>query len=143
MNDIKEITFELLPIMDAAIQLASKYIKIQPFQSAVHNLQLSVYWFKEAEKELDKARIVEESLTSVDEEVQRNTKAPTLLGANDFFNYLSSKLIKLSMEVNYYKETHTLPPNVVYNLERGYDKLMETKFNLQIGEMYYGELTRR
>jgi hypothetical protein len=140
MNDIKEITNRLLPVIDAVITLTGKYRILEPLKDVTSGMQLAIYWFKTAERELE---AVQTSETLSTEEVQSfNSKAPTLLGTVDYFNYINTKLGEVNKELWQYKESTEFPPQVKYQLDRGYDKLMDSKFNIQLAEMYYETLSK-
>jgi len=132
----------LIPVIDSMLKLADKNIKIEPIQHSVHNLQIAIYWFKVAEKGLENigGETLESNTTSTNTLPVRTR--PTLLGNTDTFNYISTSLRTISEEVLMYKEQGGIPDLIKYSMDRGYDKLMEAKFNMQIAQMYYGELNK-
>lgn len=132
----------LIPVLDSMIKLADKNLKIEPIQHSIHNLQIAIYWFKAAEKGMDSL-----SGETIQVAVEATlpipfSKAPTLLGSIDTFHYVSSSLRTITEEVLMFKEQGGIPDLIKYSMDRGYDKLMEAKFNMQIAQLYYGELNK-
>ena len=138
---VNDVTTLLLPVMEATIKLTSKNMKVEPIQIAVHDMQLAIYWLKAAEKlnEQDK----QETLTTDSSSSLPVRKLPTLLGSLDSFNYINNQLKDITTSFFEYKENTEMNPSLKYHLDRGYDNLMNAYFNIQIAQIYHGEINKQ
>lgn len=136
-----EVMAELLVAINAGIHLTMRVPKIDVAKTAVHDMQLAVYWIKSAEQELDS--IGETVLvTGTNSNLPVITKLPTLIGTSDYFDFIQNKLNSATRNLTDFKEQTYLPETVKHKLDRSHDRLTESNFNLEIAKMYYGELNR-
>jgi len=139
MNSINEVIPLLLPVMDALLSLSEKNPRLEPLAHSVHDMQLAIYWLKTAEKGLDNQQ--GELLEGKENQTIQPVR-PTLIGNADSFNYVSKQLKSVTSDLYSFKEQ--MPFGYAKeHTDEGYKKLMEAYFNVQIGQMYYNELSRR
>jgi hypothetical protein len=140
MNSIPEVILKIVPVIRVTLDCYANNRALFPLQNAIHNLQLSTYWLKEANRSIPKE---DEIQTSPGEQVHiPMITSPTLLTTGEHFNYISSELRKIQNEVENYYETTTLPTSTYHKLQRGSDQIMEALFNLEIAINHYEQLRR-
>jgi hypothetical protein len=111
-------------------------------KDAVHNLQLTYYWWKEADTELKKYIDTPELIENPDDR-QYISRAPTLIGTKEQLDYIIDHLKNLSDDTQKYLEEYPLPMGVKYKVEQGYNNVMEAMFNADISTKYYEEYNRQ
>jgi len=139
MTSIFELLLQLPTVTDASITCFSKNPVLYPMKEVVHNLQLTYYWWSEANNELNEYKGEE-----LHEEGQKRSmvQPPTLIGANEQLAYIQSSLRTLGKQTQDFLEDAALPDGVKYKVAQGYNKVMEAVFNADISTKYYEEYSR-
>lgn len=142
MNSIFELLTKLPPIVETAITCYSKNNQLFPIKDSTYCLQLTWYWWKSADTELNEQN--KDDIVQQAEQVQElQLKSPTLISSTEQMEYMISQMELLSKGVQEYMATTSLPPSVQYKVERGYDRLMESLFNIQTAKSHHVELNRK
>lgn len=102
---------------------------------------MAFYWLGEAIKEAEK--LEDNEIVTEGEPVKPEVfKSPTIIGSEEQISYITSQLNLFSKQIDQYKREFQLPPQVEYNLNRGYDNLKESIFNMTIAKTYYDQTQR-
>lgn len=137
MNSISEIATGIRPIMEVTLECADKHPQLFPLKDVFHDLQLAFFWLKSADYYLTN----EESSESILHETQtKPPKLPSLINMEERFEFIKKHLRLLHKGVESYTTDLSLPPDVKYRIDRGYDKLMEAHFNIDIANNYYEQI---
>lgn len=141
MNDLHEVAQRIIPILEATIFLGNRNPRLHPIIQAVHDMQMAAKWLDTATKEQES---IEESTETIRQKanlkvVPVNLRPPTLLGSLDTFEYLDKELKRLNSDLHYFKEVQA-SPLVKYKLDRTYDRLIESQFNIELAKFYFDQL---
>ncbi len=140
MNNIFELLLKLPTVTDVSIGCYSKNPILHPLKDTVHNLQLTFYWWQEAQAEMNSYQSKE---ITEDAERRMATRPPTLVGTYEQLGYIKEQLKELSTSAQQYLESSPLPLGVKYKVEQGYNRVMEAMFNADISTKYYDEFNRQ
>jgi len=140
MTSIFELLIKLPTPTDVAITCYSKNNLLFPLKDAIHNLQLTYYWWKEAQDELDKYR--GEEIVEKTEDKMSYPQPPTLIGATEQLNFIKQHLRELGNNTQEFLDGAPLPTTVKYKIEQGYNKVMDALFNTDISLKYNEEINR-
>lgn len=142
MNSIFELLLKLPTVTDVSIKCHSMNPVLFPLKDTVHSLQLTYYWWQEAQAEMNS--YTQEGKEIVEESTEKRIalRPPTLIGVYEQLGYIKEQLKDLSTSTQQYLESVPLPMGVKYKVEQGYNKVMEAMFNADISTKYYDEFNR-
>lgn len=143
MNSIYELMCKLPQVVETAINCYAKNQSLFAVKDGTYCLQMTWYWWKSAETELLKNPDGDIVATAGDNTVRQLPKSPTLISSSEQLEYMISQLDTLGKEAKQFMDEACLPPEVQYRVERGYDRLTEAMFNMQIAVIHNAELNRK
>ena len=141
MNQIDELLLKLPAVIAVGVDCYGKNPMLYPLRESINKMHLAGYWWGIASKDLNNQMVGTEIGGETEEEIK--IIVPTMLGAGEQLNYLSKNLGEVTKSTADYLNSVELPPQVKYNVEQGYNKLMEAMFNIDISTKFYEQINTR
>lgn len=137
-----EIAVKLYQLMDNVVSIHSKDKRLLGLDYVVHNLQLSMFWLKEAKLELN--QLTQDALESTTGNSTNSELAiPSIIDIKDQLIYTKETLTSLLKEIAILIQQFESLPSVRFVLQQAFIKATEANFNLQLTTNYYNELRKQ
>lgn len=138
MNSLADVNINLTPIIAATLDCAEHNPQLYPLKDAFRNLQLGFFWIHSADKQLNQES-GEDSI--VHQERPMAIRPPSMISNEDRFAFIKDRILALNSDIQNYTSEVSLPPEIKYKINRGYDNFTEAYFNVDIALEYYNQLT--
>jgi len=141
MTSINQTGIKLLPLINIALTVYNKENQLTPMQHVIHNLQMGIYWLREAAKDLNE--YTKDTVTENKDEMynEATLAIPTLFSTTDELNFIKNNLKELTKELDQLTESLSTVPSIQYKIQRGTDKVYESMFNNELAISYYKQIT--
>lgn len=141
MTSINQTGIKLLPLINIALTVYNKENQLTPMQHVIHNLQMGLYWLREAAKDLNE--YTKDTVTENKDEMynEATLAIPTLFSTTDELNFIKNNLKELTKELDQLTESLSTVPSIQYKIQRGTDKVYESMFNNELAISYYKQIT--
>lgn len=144
MQEIQQLCSKILPVVETTLICYGRNKQLFPLQEAVHTMQMAFYWLAESVREMENLdrstdMIIEDALQQKIEKYH----SPSIIGSEEQMAYITSQLLDFNRQIQEFKESTLLPPQVQHKIDRGADNLMEGVFNMKLAKTYYEQLQGR